>query len=78
MLHWKNVMNCEVFRVTPFAEVSWNFDLILSYFRLSGSGKDQFGRARYSKSPELIETTFSMSTIEEEQEIALSLKSVDG
>ena len=49
------------------------------FCRLSGSGKDgQFGRARYSKSPELIETTFSMSTIEEEQEIALSLKSVDG
>ena len=36
-------------------------------FRLSGSGKElQFGgRARYSKSPELIETTFSMSTIAE-------------
>ena len=51
----------------------------LLYFRLSGSGKDgQFGRARYTKSPELIETTFSMSTIEEEQEIALSLKSVEG
>lgn len=46
--------------------------------RLSGSGKElQFGRSssRYSKSPELIETTFSMSTIaEEEQE--LSLKNV--
>ena len=37
--------------------------------RLSGSG-------RYAKSPDLNETTFSMSTIEEEQEIALSLKNL--
>lgn len=46
--------------------------------RLSGTGKDvQIGRARYTKSPELIETTFSMSTIEEENEIALSLKNLN-
>ena len=38
-------------------------------FRLSGSG-------RFAKSPDLIETTFSMTTIEEEQEIALSLKNL--
>ena len=47
--------------------------------RLSaGSGKElQFGgRARYSKSPELIETTFSMSTIAEEDQQDLSLKSI--
>ena len=46
-------------------------------FRLSGSGKElQFGgRARYSKSPELIETTFSMSTIAEEDQQELSSKS---
>lgn len=45
--------------------------------RLSGSGKElQFGgRARYSKSPELIETTFSMSTIAEEDQQELSSKS---
>merc|ERR1719273_2353335 len=44
--------------------------------RLSGSGKElQFGgRARYSKSPELIETTFSMSTIAEEDQQELSSK----
>ena len=39
------------------------------FFRLSVSG-------RYAKSPDLIETTFSMTTIEEEQEIALSLKNL--
>ena len=44
------------------------------FYRLSGSNKDlQFvGRARYSKSPELIETTFSMSTIAEEDQQELS------
>ena len=43
-------------------------------FRLSVGGKD--GRSRFSKSPDLAETTFTMSTIEEEQEITLSLKNL--
>ena len=50
------------------------------YFRLSGSSaKDLIGRARYIKSPEMVETSFSMSTIEEEEQenIALSLKNLN-
>ena len=53
-------------------------NLCLSCRLSAGSGKElQFGgRARYSKSPELIETTFSMSTIAEEDQQDLSLKSI--
>jgi len=66
-------------QIAPNLNIDNCFVLKSQLRRLSGSGKDgQFGRARYTKSPELIETTFSMSTIEEEQEIALSLKSVEG
>ena len=57
--------------------INWNSAFFYFTFRLSGSGKElQFGgRARYSKSPELIETTFSMSTIAEEDQQELSSKS---
>merc|ERR1711976_432648 len=36
------------------------------------------GRTRFSKSPDLAETTFMMTTIEEENEITLSLKNLAG
>lgn len=65
-----------VFREQPNLNIDNCFLLKSQLRRLSGSNKDlQFnGRTRYSKSPELIETTFSMSTIAEEDQQELSLK----
>ena len=65
--------------------------MLNTHFRLSGNGGNEkhalrkdgpggFGRARYVKSPEQLEATFSMTTIEEEQEslsVALSLKNLN-
>ena len=54
------------------------------FLRLSGNGNEKHfrkdsGRGRFAKSPEQMETTYSMTTIEEEQEnvsVALSLRNL--
>jgi len=76
-------MSMDSFRKTTNTKgLSLNIDHCLKgqFRRLSGgSGKDLVGRARYIKSPEKIETSFSMSTIEEEEQenVALSLKNLN-
>ena len=60
-----------------YARLSVNGGSDKHSFRKDSAGG--YGRSRYSKSPEQMDGTFSMTTIEEEQEnlsIALSLKNL--
>ena len=75
----KNLMILNLITTIRFdyARLSVNGGSDKHSFRKDSAGG--YGRSRYSKSPEQMDGTFSMTTIEEEQEnlsIALSLKNL--